>query len=167
MAPALKPGEDAKSLVKRWIEEHDVAVFSKSTCPFCIKLKASFKASRVDFASIELDTLGQTGKEVQDELEAKTSQRTVPNVFIRGRHIGGSDTTLDLLKEGKLFSNPNTEGYDFDLVVVGGGSGGLSCAKEASRLGLNVACLDFVKPSPPGTTWVCRKSICRFDFEVD
>merc|ERR1712156_1309881 len=47
----------------------------------------------------------------------------------------------------------NNSSTDYDLVVIGGGSGGLSCAKEASKLGMNVACLDFVKPSPIGTKW--------------
>lgn len=44
-------------------------------------------------------------------------------------------------------------GYDYDLVVIGGGSGGLAASKEASAQGANVAVLDFVKPSPAGTTW--------------
>lgn len=43
--------------------------------------------------------------------------------------------------------------YDYDLVVIGGGSGGLACAKEAARLGKKVACLDFVKPSVMGSKW--------------
>ena len=43
--------------------------------------------------------------------------------------------------------------YEYDLVVIGGGSGGMATAKEAARLGARVACLDFVKPSPHGTTW--------------
>ncbi|ELU14184.1 hypothetical protein CAPTEDRAFT_71152, partial [Capitella teleta] len=40
-----------------------------------------------------------------------------------------------------------------DLVVIGGGSGGLACSKEASSLGARVAVLDFVDPSPRGTKW--------------
>jgi len=43
--------------------------------------------------------------------------------------------------------------YTYDLVVVGGGSGGLACSKEAAKLGAKVACLDYVKPSPMGSKW--------------
>src|SRR5262245_12981758 len=43
--------------------------------------------------------------------------------------------------------------YDYDLVVIGGGSGGLACSKEAAKLGAKAAVFDFVKPSPQGTTW--------------
>uniref|UniRef100_A0A2M4A9Z4 thioredoxin-disulfide reductase (NADPH) n=1 Tax=Anopheles triannulatus TaxID=58253 RepID=A0A2M4A9Z4_9DIPT len=45
------------------------------------------------------------------------------------------------------------ENYDYDLVVIGGGSGGLACAKQAVQLGAKVAVLDYVKPSPQGTRW--------------
>jgi len=45
------------------------------------------------------------------------------------------------------------EGYDYDLFVIGGGSGGLAAAKAANDLGAKVAVADFVKPSPAGTTW--------------
>jgi len=38
--------------------------------------------------------------------------------------------------------------YDFDLFVIGGGSGGLAAAKEAVKYGVKVAVADFVKPSP-------------------
>ncbi|KAK5981046.1 Thioredoxin reductase 2 mitochondrial, partial [Trichostrongylus colubriformis] len=42
---------------------------------------------------------------------------------------------------------------DFDLVVIGGGSGGLSCSKAAREYGASVALVDGVVPSPHGTTW--------------
>jgi heterodisulfide reductase subunit A-like polyferredoxin len=38
--------------------------------------------------------------------------------------------------------------YEYDLIVIGGGSGGLSCAKNAAVHGAKVACLDYVPPSP-------------------
>jgi len=41
----------------------------------------------------------------------------------------------------------------FDLIVIGGGSGGLACAREAARLGAKVCVLDYVKPSPHGSVW--------------
>jgi thioredoxin reductase (NADPH) len=43
--------------------------------------------------------------------------------------------------------------YDYDLYVIGGGSGGLASAKTAADLGARVGVADFVKPSPAGTTW--------------
>ena len=43
--------------------------------------------------------------------------------------------------------------YDYDLFVIGGGSGGLSAAKKASQLGAKVGLADFVTPSPLGTKW--------------
>ncbi|OXB85019.1 UNVERIFIED_CONTAM: hypothetical protein H355_016141 [Colinus virginianus] len=42
---------------------------------------------------------------------------------------------------------------DYDLLVIGGGSGGLACAKEAAQFGKKVAVLDYVEPSPRGTKW--------------
>ena len=53
---------------------------------------------------------------------------------------------------GRLASLLNGGGgepqYDYDVLVVGGGSGGLACSKEAAALGARAAVCDFVKPSP-------------------
>ncbi|XP_016089036.1 thioredoxin reductase 2, tandem duplicate 2 [Sinocyclocheilus grahami] len=43
--------------------------------------------------------------------------------------------------------------FDYELVVIGGGSGGLACSKEAAQLGQRVAVLDYVEPSLKGTKW--------------
>ena len=43
--------------------------------------------------------------------------------------------------------------YDYDIFVIGGGSGGLALAKEAAEQGAKVALADYVKPSPQGTKW--------------
>ena len=52
-----------------------------------------------------------------------------------------------------LNSIADGQSYEYDLVVIGGGSGGLAAAKEAAQFGAKVAVLDFVKPTPLGTKW--------------
>ena len=49
----------------------------------------------------ELDEM-PNGYAIQDELYRKTGQRTVPNVFVRGQHIGGNDDTQAAYMSGKL-----------------------------------------------------------------
>ena len=44
-----------------------------------------------------------------------------------------ADLALDVESGG--FGENATHGYDYDLVVIGGGSGGLAAAKEAAKLG--------------------------------
>ena len=43
--------------------------------------------------------------------------------------------------------------YDYDLFVIGGGSGGISAARHGSMSGLKVALADYVQPSPQSTKW--------------
>ena len=42
---------------------------------------------------------------------------------------GGCDDTLKAHSEKRLLTMIEGESYDFDLIVIGGGSGGLACAK--------------------------------------
>jgi len=152
MAP-IEAVSDLPSKIKDLIDKHRVMVFSKTTCPFCAKVKELFKSLKVEYHAYELD-LDANGPKIQDALLEMSGQRTVPNVFIAGKHLGGCDDTLKAHSENRLLQmiNPPSQ-YEYDLIVIGGGSGGLAASKEAASLGKKVACCDFVTPSPQGTTW--------------
>ena len=63
-----------------------------------------FKKLGVEPLVIELDELGPQGPQLQNVLEGLTGQRTVPNVFIGGKHIGGCTDTVELYHNGELES---------------------------------------------------------------
>jgi len=50
---------------------------------------------------IELDTM-DNGNEIQAALLDISGQRTVPNVFIKGKHLGGNDDSQAAARSGKL-----------------------------------------------------------------
>ncbi|XP_041347588.1 thioredoxin reductase 1, cytoplasmic-like [Gigantopelta aegis] len=151
--PPVGSLDDIKSEINKQVAANHVMVFSKKTCPFCLKVKDLFKSLNVEYTALEIDTLknvSQYGKVLQE----MTGRQTVPNIFIGGKYIGGCDEILKLHAENKLLPLIQQSGdYDYDLIVIGGGSGGLAAAKEAAGLGKKVALLDFVQPSPKGTSW--------------
>ncbi|XP_009282711.1 PREDICTED: thioredoxin reductase 3 [Aptenodytes forsteri] len=110
----------------------------------------------VEYYALELDVTAD-GPSIQQVLAELTNQRTVPNVFVNGTHIGGCDSTYQAYHDGSLQKllgdSKDAEPYDYDLIIIGGGSGGLACSKEAAALGKKVMVLDYVVPTPLGTSW--------------
>lgn len=86
MAPVEGTGVKAK--VQELIKSHTVMVFSKTTCPFCDQIKELFKERQIQAQFLELDTLGEEGTAIQEALLEISGQKTVPNVFINGKHLG-------------------------------------------------------------------------------
>ncbi|XP_054711967.1 thioredoxin reductase 1, cytoplasmic-like [Uloborus diversus] len=146
--------EDWASAIEEYVNKNKVMIFSKSFCPYCTKVKELFNSLNVEYYCLELDKT-DNGPQMQRAMAAKAGKSSVPQVFIEGQHLGGCDDTMAAHSSGKLLEllNPESEKYDYDLIVIGGGSGGLSASKESARLGKKVAVLDFVTPTPIGTTW--------------
>ncbi|CAN6163216.1 unnamed protein product [Urochloa humidicola] len=92
-----------KSFVKSTVSAHDVVIFSKSYCPYCRRAKAVFKELQLKKEPyvVELDQR-EDGSEIQDALLDIVGKRTVPQVFVNGKHLGGSDDTVEAYESGKL-----------------------------------------------------------------
>ncbi len=70
-----------------------VSVFTKPGCSFCAKAKADLKNAGIVFEEVVL------GRDANlTSLRAMTGKETVPQVFIAGKHIGGSEELATYLK---------------------------------------------------------------------
>lgn len=67
-------------------QQASITVFTKPGCPFCTKAKQLLIDNKLQFEEI---VLGQDATTVS--LRAISGRTTVPQVFIGGQHIGGSD----------------------------------------------------------------------------
>jgi len=91
----------ASTKAKQLIEDNEVVVFSKSYCGFCAATKKLLNSLDVDYKVLELDNISD-GEDLQDALYGINGQRSVPNVYIHQKHIGGNSHVQDLNKQGKL-----------------------------------------------------------------
>ncbi|KAJ5677695.1 uncharacterized protein N7477_003328 [Penicillium maclennaniae] len=89
----------AKTKAQTLINENGVVVFSKSYCPYCTATKKLLKENGANFTTLELDQIDD-GSAIQDALEEITQQRSVPNIFINQKHIGGNSDLQ--AKKGEL-----------------------------------------------------------------
>ena len=63
-----------------------------------------------------------------------------------------STTDTHISSKGSIRNKKTSHVYD--LIVIGGGSGGMAAAKAASSLNKSVALFDFVKPSTQGISFI-------------
>lgn len=76
-----------------------VEIFTRMLCPYCTRAKALLESKAVAYEEIDVtfdDALRATMVDRADGC------RTVPQIFIDGHHIGGSDALAALEAEGKL-----------------------------------------------------------------
>ena len=76
-----------------------IEVFTKIFCPYCSRAKALLDSKGADYEEIDL-TMDRAGF---DAMVARAGgRRTVPQIFIDGKHIGGSDDLAALDARGGL-----------------------------------------------------------------
>jgi glutaredoxin 3 len=76
-----------------------VEVYTKAFCPYCSRAMNLLASKGVEVEEFDL-TMG--GPKRAEMLQRSNGRSTVPQIFIDGRHIGGSDDLAALDRDGKL-----------------------------------------------------------------
>jgi glutaredoxin 3 len=95
-------------IIKKSIETNKVFIAHKTYCPYCHstlnlineKIRENI-LKKEDVYYLELDTI-EDGADYQDALQEISGQRTVPNIYINNKHIGGNSDLQTLNSTGEL-----------------------------------------------------------------
>ena len=77
----------------------DVLMYSTGWCPYCVRARALLEAKGVGLREIKVD---ENPVERDAMLARSGGRRTVPQIFIGDRHVGGFDDLYALDKAGEL-----------------------------------------------------------------
>jgi glutaredoxin 3 len=77
----------------------NVEIYTKAFCPYCARAKKLLGDKGAEFQEFEISAGGEKRQEMIQRAGGRT---TVPQIFIDGRHIGGSDDLAALEQAGKL-----------------------------------------------------------------
>jgi glutaredoxin 3 len=75
-----------------------IVIYTTNYCPYCFGAKSLLRSKRVEFE--EIDVTDNPARRV--EMERLSARRTVPQIFIDGKSIGGFDEVRRLDAIGEL-----------------------------------------------------------------
>jgi glutaredoxin 3 len=78
-----------------------IEIYTQWGCGYCARAKALFEAKGVAYTEYDV-TMG--GPKKAEMVERAPGSRTVPQIFIDGKHIGGCDDLMALNAKGELAS---------------------------------------------------------------
>ena len=77
---------------------NNIEIYTTPTCPYCMRAKALLNGRGLSYQ--KYDVSGDHEK--LSEMLERSQRRTVPQIFIGERHIGGSDDLIIAEQNGQL-----------------------------------------------------------------
>ena len=76
----------------------NVEIYTKSWCGFCKRAKAHLDRKGIAYREIDVTTDALRER----EMVQRSKRLTVPQIFIDGQHLGGSDDLFEADRSGRL-----------------------------------------------------------------
>jgi monothiol glutaredoxin len=94
---------DANERISQIVNEHDVVLFMKGTplfpqCGFSSRAVAILEHCGVDFDSVDV----LQDAEVRQGIKAFSDWPTIPQLYVKGEFVGGSDIMMEMYEAGEL-----------------------------------------------------------------
>ena len=80
-------------------ETSDIVIYSTGWCPYCERARALLERKGAAFREVKVD---EDPTERANMMARSGGRRTVPQIFIGDRHVGGFDELYALEKAGEL-----------------------------------------------------------------
>lgn len=126
-------------------KQPDTEIYTLSWCPYCRKSKAFFRSEGISYKEYQIDDNESKKTEM---LERSDGVKSVPQIYIDNKYIGGYDDLIEAKAKGKLselldLSQPADFDQIWDVIIIGSGPAGLSAAIYSARKGLGVLVLSI------------------------
>ena len=106
-APADAPADAVEFLKDSTHDpENPVVLFALEWCEFCWSVRKMFAHYEIPYRAVDLDSVAyqqdNKGGNIRKALEADTGLKTIPQIYIGGKHVGGATDLFDAAKDGAM-----------------------------------------------------------------
>ncbi len=77
---------------------NEVIIYTKQHCPYCVRALDLLGSKKIQFTEIKIDL----APEKREEMIERSQRKTVPQIFINGKPVGGCDDLFALNETGAL-----------------------------------------------------------------
>jgi cysteine synthase A len=105
---SVEAPDDAVAFLDEATHDSDnpVVLFALEWCEFCWSVRKMLAHYEVPYKAVDLDSVayqeGNKGGNIRKAIEAQTGLKTIPQIYIGGKHIGGASDLFDAAKDGTM-----------------------------------------------------------------